>query len=588
MTGNPSKREADAHAATVHRIAAFADEARVASLTPEVRRTLKRNILDSLGCAIAALPGQPFAALRDQFEEYRSGVSCSLIGGGTTSPDQAALYNSALVRYVDLLDSYMSPGGLCHPSDNFGAVLAAAEHAKASGEDFMLALAVAYEIQCRITAVVPVMAKGFNHAIQLAVSASAASGKLFGLSTEQVANAIAIATVDNISLTCVHAEPVSQWKGFSPGMTGMRAVYAASLAKRGFTGPTNLFEGPNGLLRMFGQEIPVDWADPSLRVVRQTVMKKYCSLIHGQPVLEATLALRRRHALHADQVDSVVCDTFQTGFDIAGGGAFGSKDHPRTKEQADYNMKYLIAAALLDGQVGPAQLEEARVRADDAQALLSRVTVRPDPSFTARYPRELNARITVRTRDGRTLQQEQHGYEGGLDNPMSWERTVEKFEWLSEPFADAGLRKRIIASVDELDAIPISSLMSLLSEVRPVAGQPRRHPGIQENEAIRGASHAENDDAVPGDEATRGSGLRARWSQRGTRGNPGRRIIRRGCHVPPGSTPCCPPPGFRFADAPGPPRERVARCRPGPGPLESRRHFRELGRDLRCTEACRP
>ncbi len=183
-----------------------------------------------------------------------------LIGGGSTAPDQAALFNSGLVRYVDLLDSYMSPGGLCHPSDNFGAILASAEHSKATGEEFMLALAVAYEIQCRITTVVPVMAKGFNHAIQLAISAAAGAGKLFGLSTEQIAHAISIATVDNISLTCVHVEPVSQWKGFSPGMTGMRAVYSASLAKRASLGHPDCSKVPNGLLRMFNQEIDIDWS----------------------------------------------------------------------------------------------------------------------------------------------------------------------------------------------------------------------------------------------------------------------------------------------------------------------------------------
>lgn len=465
--------------AAVYRIAAFAQGARASTLTPEVRGLVKRNVLDSLGCAIAALPGQPFAALREQFAEYRADGRCSLIGGGRTSPDQAALYNSGLVRYVDLLDSYMSPGGLCHPSDNFGTVLAAAEHAGASGEDFLLSLAVAYEIQCRITAVVPVMAKGFNHAIQLAVSAAASAGKLFGLSTEAIAHAIAIAAVDNVSLTCVHAEPVSMWKGFSPGMTGMRAIYAASLAGRGFTGPTNLFEGPNGLERMFGQDVPVDWEDPTLAVVGQTVMKKYCSLIHGQPVLEATLALRREHALSADEVESVACDTFQTGFDIAGGGAFGPKDRPRTKEQADYNMKYLVAAALLDGQVGPAQLEEARVRADDAQALLARVSVRPDAAFTERYPRELDARVTIRTRDGRTLRREQRGYEGGLGDPLSWERAVEKFEWLSEPFADAHLRGRIVEAVEGLDGLRIRDLTSLLCEVQPRATYAARHPGIQ-------------------------------------------------------------------------------------------------------------
>jgi 2-methylcitrate dehydratase len=463
----------------VKRIAAFAVAARPERLTPEIRRLLKRNILDSLGCAIAALSGPPFQALREQFEEYRAPGRCTLIGGGKTSADQAALFNSSLVRYVDLLDSYMSPGGLCHPADNFGTVLAAAEQAGASGEQFMLALAVAYEIQCRFTGVVPVMAKGYNHAIQLAISASAGAGKLFRLSVSEIADAIAIATVDNVSLACVHAEPVSQWKGFSPGMTGMRAIYAASLAGCGFTGPSGLFEGPHGLERMFGQSIEVNWEDPSLGSVTRTVMKKYCSLIHGQPVLEAVLDLKRRNDLAPADVEHVRCDVFQTGFDIAGGGSFGSKNHPQTKEQADYNLKYLIAVALLDDQVGPAQLEPARVQAPDAQALLARVEIHPNEHFTARYPEELNARITIRTKDQQILVKEQYGYEGGLANPLSWDRTVEKFHWLSEAFADEDLRSRLIQAVQRLDTTPLSALMDLLAQVRPIAVFATAHPGIQ-------------------------------------------------------------------------------------------------------------
>src|SRR3984957_3940744 len=297
----PTMTESNPRSA-VERIAAFAAAARPEHLTNYTRRLCKRNILDSLGCAIAALSGQPFQSLREQFGEYRAPGRCTLIGGGKTSADQAALFNSGLVRYVDLLDSYMAVGGLFHPSDNFGTVLAAGEQAGASGEEFMLALAVAYEIQCRISAAVPVMAKGFNHATQLAISAAASAGRLLELTVSEIANAIAIATVDNISLTCVHAEPVSQWKGFSPGMTGMRAIYAASLAKRGFMGPSGLFEGPDGLERMFVQSIRVDWEDPSLEVVTQTVLKKYCSLIHGQPVLEAVLDLKRRSNLVAANV----------------------------------------------------------------------------------------------------------------------------------------------------------------------------------------------------------------------------------------------------------------------------------------------
>jgi 2-methylcitrate dehydratase len=463
----------------VERIGTFAASVRSKHLTIENRQLFKRNILDSIGCAIAAVAGGSLKMVREQIEEYRAPGRCTMIGGGKTSPDQAALFNSALVRYVDLLDTYMAQGGLCHPSDNFGTILAAADYVGASGEEFMLALAAAYEIQCRFTACVPVMAKGFNHAIQLAISAAAGTGRLFGLSVNEIANAIAIATVDNISLTCVHAEPVSQWKGFSPGITGMRTVYTASLAKRGFTGPKGLFEGPYGLELMFGQPIPVNWEDPSLDVVKQTVMKKYCSLIHGQPVLEAVLDLKRSNSLTADQIENVRCNVFKPAFEFAGGGSFGPKDHPEVKEQGDYNLKYLVAAALLDDQVGPAQLEEQRIQAPDVQALLARVEVHPDERFSARYPQELSAAITIGTKDERVFVKEQHGYEGGLNRPMSWERTVEKFHWLSEAFADEDLRNRLIQVVQQLDARPISDLMDLLAQVRCTAVFPRTHPGIQ-------------------------------------------------------------------------------------------------------------
>ena len=463
----------------VERIGAFATAARPEHLTTDIRQFYKRNILDSIACAISAVAGPSLRLLRELIEEYRAPGRCTLIGGGKTSPDQAALFNSALVRYVDLLDSYMAQGGLCHPSDNFGTILAAAEYVGASGEEFMLALAVAYEIQCRFTSAVPVMAKGFNHATQLAISAAAGAGKLFGLSAGAIANAISIASVDNVSLANVHAEPVSQWKGFSPGITGMRAVYAASLAKRGFTGPKGLFEGPYGLEQMFAQPIPVNWEDFLLDIVKQTIMKKYCSLIHGQPVLEAVLDLKRRNRFTANDVEHVLCEVFKPAFDFAGGGSFGPKDNPKAKEQGDYNLKYLVAVALLDDQVGPDQLEERRIQAPDAQTLLARVEVHPDERFSARYPRELSAAITIRTKGGRVFVKEQQGYEGGLSQPMSWDRTVEKFHWLSEAFADEDLRKRIIQVVQELDARPLSDLTDLLGQVRCTPVYPRTHPGIQ-------------------------------------------------------------------------------------------------------------
>jgi 2-methylcitrate dehydratase len=134
---------------------------------------------------------------------------------------------------------------------------------------------------------------------------------------------------------------------------------------------------------------------------------------------------------------------------------------------------------LLDNQVGPAQLEPARIQAPDAQALLSRVEVHPAEQFTARYPKEPCARITIRTNDQRVLVKEQLGYEGGLANPMSWDRTVEKFHWLSEAFADEDLRSRLIQAVQQLDTTALSDLTDLLAQVRPTAVFPTTHSGIQ-------------------------------------------------------------------------------------------------------------
>src|SRR5271165_6486715 len=400
LTGQP-RRTGVSKRYAVDDLAEFVVAASPADLTGAAAMLIRRNILDSIGCAIAALDGDTVRAVRDQVLATGGTARASLIGGGRTSVDQAALFNSVAVRYVDLLDTYLTPGGLCHPADNFGGVLAVAESTGASGADFVLALAVAYEIQCRFSAQVPVMARGLNHALQLAMSVAAGSAKLLGLDAERTANAIAAAAADNVSLAAVHAEPVSNWKGISPAITGMRAVYATMLAGRGVTGPKSLFEGPHGLVQLFDQPIDFHTADRGLACVEQTYLKQYCSLIHGQVIIDAVLAIRGDNNLRGDDVARVILEVFQGAYDFAGGGAYGEKDHPRTKEQADYNLKYLSAVALLDGGVGPEQLETERVMRGDVQELLTRVDVRPAADLTADYPQRTATRVHLVTHDGR-------------------------------------------------------------------------------------------------------------------------------------------------------------------------------------------
>src|ERR1700675_237542 len=100
-----------------------------ASAIPAVSlSTLKRNVLDSIACALGALDGELIPAIRAQAEDFSSRPTATFVGGGRASVDQAAFFNAVLVRYPDLLDTYLTPGGLCPPADNFGAILAMAEH----------------------------------------------------------------------------------------------------------------------------------------------------------------------------------------------------------------------------------------------------------------------------------------------------------------------------------------------------------------------------------------------------------------------------------------------------------------------------
>ena len=465
-----------AHKYVVDDLAAFVVGAEQADLSERPRVLLKRNVLDSIACAVGSLGGELIPTIREHTDQFSGALTATLVGGGRASVDQAAFFNSVLVRYPDLLDTYLTVGGLCHPADNFGAVLAVAEHVNASGADFLLALAVAYEVHCRFSAQVPVMARGLNHALQLAMSVAAGSAKLLGLDAERTADAIATSAADNVSLAAVHAEPVSNWKGISPAITGMRAVYATMLAGRGITGPKSLFDGPHGLVQLFDQPIDFDTADRGLTSVEQTYLKQYCSLIHGQAIIDAVLAIRTDNNLRGDDVAGLSLEVFQGAYDFAGGGAYGDKDHPRTKEQADYNLKYLSAVALLDGGVGPEQLETERVLRSDVQDLLSRVEVKPAADLTADYPQRTAARVHVATNDGRQFSREESDYEGSPTRPMSWERVVDKFHWLAEPFCDEPLRADIIAAVEHLDEISVAELTGLLGAVSPTAQRPRSKP----------------------------------------------------------------------------------------------------------------
>lgn len=447
-------------------LAAFVVQASYDDLSAEARRQLKIRVLDALGCAIGAVAGEPIRRIRAHVDEFDGTGRCTLIGGGSTAPDRAAFYNSALVRYLDFNDSYLAPGETCHPSDNLGAVLAAADYAGRSGQDFLTALAVAYQVQCRLSDVAPVRAKGFDHTTQGSYAVAAAVAKALGLDEEKTANAVAIAGTAFNALRVTRTGALSHWKGLAYANTAFGGTHAALLAMRGITGPREVFEGNKGFMDAIAGRFEIDWSREDLERVRRTILKKFNAEIHSQSALEGILELKRDMSFRAADVKQIMIETFDVAYHIIGGGEEGDKTIVRTKEEADHSLPYMAAVAVLDDQVMPEQYQPDRIRRDDVQTLLRRVTVRPAPEYSRRFPDQMACRIEVQLRDGRRGVKEKADYEGFHTRPMSWETAILKFERLAAPYTPTGLRADIASTVDQLDELTIAKLTVLLGRVR--------------------------------------------------------------------------------------------------------------------------
>jgi 2-methylcitrate dehydratase len=162
----------------------------------------------------------------------------------------------------------------------------------------------------------------------------------------------------------------------------------------------------------------------------------------------------------------VELEVFDVAYRIIGGGEEGDKTVVHTKEEADHSLPYLVAVALLDGEVMPEQYLAERILGADVQALLQRVAVRPDDGFSRRFPAEMPCRVRVTLGDGRVLTADLADYPGFITRGRTWAFAREKFERLGAPYTTPSLRHRIAVTVAELERFRVRELTSLLAAVR--------------------------------------------------------------------------------------------------------------------------
>ncbi len=450
----------------VRRLGQFVAAADTANMTAGSREELRKRILDSVGVAIGALDGEPIRCVRAQVDDFGGQPLATLIGGGKTAPDRAAFYNGALVRYLDFMDSYLAKGETCHPSDNLGAVLAAAEYAGQDGRNFLSAMAVAYQVQCRLSDVAPVRAKGFDHTVQGAYAVAAGVARALALDAEKAANAIAISGTCNNALRVTRTGALSQWKGLAYPNTAFVGAHAAFLAYRGITGPEEVFEGHKGFKESIAGPFEIDWGKEGLGAVEATILKKYDAEIHSQSSIEGALDLQARLGFRAENIATIEIETFDVAYNIIGGGEEGDKTIVRTKEEADHSLPYMVGVALLDGNVLPAQYSIDRIARADIQDLLKRIVVRPNKEYSDRFPAEMCSTIRIALKDGRLFQLKKRDYEGFRTRPMEWDSVIAKFNSVAAPFTSKGARDAIIDAVQNIERTQIRDFTSILADLR--------------------------------------------------------------------------------------------------------------------------
>ncbi|HEY4716031.1 MAG TPA: MmgE/PrpD family protein [bacterium] len=426
---------------------------------------LKKRILDSLGCAIGALEGSPVTIVRNHIKEFDKNGICTLIGEGTASPDRAAFYNSLLVRYLDFNDSYLAKKETCHPSDNVAALLSASEYTNTTTKEFLTALAIAYQVQCRLSDAAPVRSKGFDHTTQGSYAVAAGVSRILGLDEERIANAIAISGTAFNALRVTRTGKLSHWKGLAYPNTAFCATHATFLAMHGITGPEQVFEGDKGFMDAIAGRFNIDWAHEDIERVTKTIIKKYNSEIHSQSSVECALEMKRESFTSATDIRRIEIDIFDVAYNIIGGGEEGGKTGVKTKEEADHSLPYIVAVAILDGKVMPEQYLAERILAADVQNLHRKVLVRPRRDFSRRFPEEIPCLIKIHLKDGRVLKKEKRDYEGFFTNPMSWEKAVEKFNSLSDRYIYKDLQKEIVDAVKNLEHLKMSDLINLLKRI---------------------------------------------------------------------------------------------------------------------------
>jgi 2-methylcitrate dehydratase PrpD len=450
---------------TTSALRTLAEFVATSTVPSEARARALGAVLDTVGVTLAGSV-EPAARIVQRVVTAEGGAPhCSIFGTSQrTSASASALANGTAAHALDYDD--MCFVSLAHPSAPLvSAALAAAELVGASGRMLLEGYVVGFELEAILgRALNPAhYQRGWHCTSTLgSVGAAAAVARILQLDPEATRHALAIAASEASGLKENFGTMV---KPLHAGLAARNAVLAALLARDGFSASEQAIDGDQGMLvAMDGSRHDLEGLLDQLGHVWEILetgitVKLYPSCAATHPPLDALLALRRQYGFGAPEVESIEIAVDEMTPTVL------IHENPATGLEGKFSLQLCAAAAVVDGRVGMDTFEDTHIADPRIQELRPRVTMRVDPSLGRDAPALTQARVRVRLRDGRIVEQAADGARGYPERPATTEELETKFRTcatraLTEPSAEralAALRKlETIDDIREITALLVS------------------------------------------------------------------------------------------------------------------------------------
>jgi len=390
----------------------------------------KRFLLDSMGCALAAVKNEDMEAMYRFTEKLGGTPEASVIGReNKTNASNAALMNCLLTRAMDYNDIYWEEDP-SHPSDLIGTALASGEVNGKNGKEVLEAIIIDYELMLRwCHAAHPgVREIGWHHASLVQFVSPVVAGKLYDLDLEQMVAAVGISSSSHFTLGGVVAGHLTNMKNTAAPLASQAGVIAAMIAREGYSGPVEVFEGKEGVFEVIESvEWRPEWVLKDLGkdfMITKCAYKAFPTEALTHQPISAAMQVCQEHNLTAEDISEILVETTVRGADIL---SDPSKFKPKTKETADHSLPYVVAAAVADGNVLPSSFSDEKLKDPRIWDLLGKIKVVADPEIDAMFPGVKRARVTITNLAGESFTAQVDNAKGSPLNPMSDDEVVSKF-----------------------------------------------------------------------------------------------------------------------------------------------------------------